>query len=89
MSRNDSNMSGFNSEIRSVNSVISLDNIQIELRPESIQSPRNSGILRKTKRVQFECHVTNAEGREGFMDIRLAKSTSRDISQAMVEQRKR
>ena len=89
ISRNDANMSGFNSEIRSVNSVISLDNTQIELRPESIRSPRSSGILRKTKRVQFECHVTNAEGREGFIDIRPAKPTSRDLSQAMVEQRKR
>jgi hypothetical protein len=89
ISRNDDAASIFNPEMRPVNSVISSDNSQIELRSASIQLPRSSGILQTTKRVRFEAQVTDAETRGGFIYIRPAKTTSRGVSQAVVEQRKR
>lgn len=89
ISRNDDARSIFNPEMRPVNSVISLDNSQIELRSASLQLPRHSGILQKTKRVRLEAQVTDAGTRGGFIYIRPAKTTSRGVSQAVVEQRKR
>ena len=89
ISRNDPAVSIFNTEMWSANSVVSLDDTQIELRSELIRLPRRSGMLQTTKRVRFEAQVTDTETKEGFINIRPAETTSRGISQATVERRKR
>ena len=89
ISRNDDAVSIFSPGMRPVNSVISLDDTQIELHSAPIELPRRSGILQSTKRARFEAQVSDAETRGGFIDIRPAKTTSPGVSQAVVERRKR
>ena len=69
ISRNDHAMFKFHSGSNGLNSVVSLNDTQLELRPQSVRLPIRPAILRSTKEVRFGAQVSDDDTMDQLIHI--------------------